>query len=110
MIIIELIGGILAAIGIVISLLMLAHILPIALFFLQVAVYKAINNVYHWVLSLKSCKFRVRLSKLYYFTTPYMSISYDKETFLAKWEFDIDFGCIFWMFNISLIRWKEASK
>lgn len=57
MIIIELIGGILAVIGIVISVLMLAHILPIVLFFIQVAVYEAINNVYHLLLLLKNRKF-----------------------------------------------------
>lgn len=100
MIIIELIGGILAVIGVVISVLMLAYILPIVLFFLQAAVYKAINNVYHWVLSLKYIIFKVKLLKLIYFTTPHISISFDNELPFDDWELGIDIACFFWMFNV----------
>lgn len=110
MIIIELIGGIIAIIGIVISVLIIAHILPIVLFFLQVAVYKVINNVYHLLLSLKNCKFMCGFVKLRYFSTPHICIYFDKDTYIAKWEFNVDFEGFFMMFNIRLIKWKEASK
>ena len=50
--------------------------------------------------NFKTINFNFIFRRRWAFTTPYLSIGYDKQTPFADWRVDIDFAFFFWMIQI----------
>jgi len=55
---------------------------------------------YSFKRKLKTISFNFYFRRRWAFTTPYLSIGWDKQTPFADWRVDIDFAFFYWMIQI----------